>query len=222
MRRVYLVTVAVVLLALVAGQAMAVPEPDPADWVPSAVVPVELLMETYGKITVIDSVMNLEMFDGAPPSPPIPEWPGGFVRLDVESNLPVVLDVTASQNGRLRSDQGAWFKYDPEKGTYVWYGVCGGWATTSEEFDEFIHSGGHMEGLGPGCWWNPDTNQLDGSLGPGPGPYQIPEAGIYPPGWDGESWPVTLGGWGGLAPTHGYVAPGIYRGELTITLYPQS
>ena len=142
------------------------------------------------------------------------------MQLDVESNIPVVLDVVASDHGRLRVEEGGWFNYDPAKGTYVWYGVCGGWADSPEEFNVFMYDGAPIEGLGLGCWWNPDTNSLDGIWGPGPGPYQIPEGGIHPPGWDGEAWPVTVGGWAGLATEHGYVAPGIYRGELTITISP--
>ena len=216
MSKLWLAGGVVVLLTLVSGAAIAAPPPP--DWLPQANIPVELTVDGYGKITVVNSSLNLEIWADAPAPPPWPDWPGDFVQLDVESNIPVVLDVVASNNGRLRAEEGGWFKYDPAKGTYVWYGVCGGWADSPEEFNVFMYDGTPIEGLGLGCWWNPDSNHLD--WGPGPGPYQIPEGGVYPPGWDGEAWPVTVGGWAGLASEHGYVAPGIYRGELTITISP--
>lgn len=251
MRKVYLISAVVVLLVLVAAQAMAeLPwrGPEPPNWVPQAAVPVELTVDGYGKIEVVNSALNLEIQQWPGPEPsPDPwywPWPEDFVYLDIEANFPVILDVTASDNGRLRSDEGAWFKPNWEKGTYLEYYVCGGWANTPDEFTEYMGwpstnppgLGSPVEGLGPGAQWlapypgypYPDPYprnhlwQRNWETGEWTLGFQIPYLGQYPPGYDGESWAVTLGGWAGVNPGRNpWVPVGVYRGELTLTISPQ-
>ena len=222
MRKLCLVTVVLVWVACVAGQAFAAPPPA---WTPQATVPVTLTVDGYAKVNVVNSALDLSInLEGPFPQNPWEAWPGqSFVHLDVQTNMGVRLDVYGADNGRLRSAEGLWFKNDYAKGNYLSYQVCGGWADTPEEFMAYWQSPPHPE-LTPGAYWVPP-----GSGQPQP---QWNHLVCWPTGEIGyplpagpDSWPVTLSGWAGFDPNAGgAVAPtrGVYKGELIVYLTPQT
>ena len=223
MRKLCAISVVLVWVALVAGQAFAAPPPA---WTPQATVPVTLTVDGYATLNVVNSSLDLEIcLEGPFPQNPWEDWPGeSFVHLDIQTNMGVRLDVQASNDGKLRSSAGIWFKNDSAHGNYLGYSVCGGWATTAEEFTEFFLNGSPRPELGPGAHWVPPSLPYPQAQWNHLVCWPSQEIG-YPLPAGPDSWPVTLSGWAAFDPNAANaVAPphGVYQGELIVYLTPQT